>query len=160
MYPNVHSSTIYNSQDMEATLMSIDRWMDKEDVLHIHNGVLPACLQAQSFSRVWLFATPWIVAHQVPLSQMVKNLSAMQETICNVGDSGSIPGLGRSPGEESSYPLQYSGLENSMDCIIQGVGHDWASFSVSRMVVFYSLNLFHQTFTCFCSKIWSDPSYI
>ena len=33
----------------------------------------------------------------------------------NVGDSGSIPGLGRSPGERNSYPLQYSGLENSMD---------------------------------------------
>ena len=33
----------------------------------------------------------------------------------NVGDLGSIPGLGRSPGEGNSYPLQYSGLENSMD---------------------------------------------
>ena len=37
------------------------------------------------------------------------------ESTCNVGDLGSIPGLGRSPGEGSSYPLQYSGLENSMD---------------------------------------------
>ena len=34
----------------------------------------------------------------------------------NVGDLGSIPGLGRFPGEEKGYPLQYSGLENSMDC--------------------------------------------
>ena len=34
---------------------------------------------------------------------------------------GSIPGLGRSPGEENGYPRQYSGLENSMDCIVQGV---------------------------------------
>ena len=33
----------------------------------------------------------------------------------NVGDLGSVPGLGRSPGEENGYPLQYSGLENSMD---------------------------------------------
>ena len=32
-----------------------------------------------------------------------------------------IPGLGRSPGEGNSYPLQYSGLENSMDCIVYGV---------------------------------------
>ena len=38
-----------------------------------------------------------------------------KESACNVGDLGSIPGLGRSPGEGSSYPLQYSGLENSMD---------------------------------------------
>ena len=36
---------------------------------------------------------------------------------CNVGDLGSIPGLERSPGEENSCLLQYSGLESSMDCI-------------------------------------------
>ena len=34
---------------------------------------------------------------------------------------GSIPGLGRSPGEGKGYPLQYSSLENSMDCIVYGV---------------------------------------
>ena len=35
--------------------------------------------------------------------------------VCNVGDMGSIPGLGRSPGERKGYPLQYSGLENPID---------------------------------------------
>ena len=35
MYPNVHSSIIYNSQDMEATEVSINRWMDKEDVIYL-----------------------------------------------------------------------------------------------------------------------------
>ena len=34
---------------------------------------------------------------------------------------GSIPGLGRSPGEGKGYPLQYSGLENTMDCMVHGV---------------------------------------
>ena len=45
---------------------------------------------------------------------------------CNAGDLGSIPGLGRSPGEGKGYSVQYSGLENSMDCIVQGVAkrHD------------------------------------
>ena len=38
--PFVHCSTIYNIQDMEATYMSIDRWMDKEVVVYIHNGIL------------------------------------------------------------------------------------------------------------------------
>ena len=38
-----------------------------------------------------------------------------KESACNVGDPGSIPGLGRSPGEGSDNPLQYSCLENSMD---------------------------------------------
>ena len=40
MHQNVHSSTIYNSQDMEATYMSIDRGMDKEDVVHMFSGIL------------------------------------------------------------------------------------------------------------------------
>ena len=52
---------------------------------------------------------------------LVKNPPAMQ------GDLGSAPGLGRSPGERKGYPLQYSGLENSMDCMVHGpqrVGHN------------------------------------
>ena len=44
--------------------------------------------------------------------------SAGQESACNVGDLSLIPGLGRSPGEGKGNPLQYSGLENSMDCIV------------------------------------------
>ena len=47
--------------------------------------------------------------------------SAGKESTCDAGDLGLIPGLGRSPGERESYPLQYSGLENSMDCIAHGV---------------------------------------
>ena len=43
------------------------------------------------------------------------------ESACSVGDLGSIPGLGRSPGEGKGYPFQYSGLENSMDPIVHGV---------------------------------------
>ena len=47
--------------------------------------------------------------------------SAGKKSTCNAGDPGSIPGLGKSPGEGKGYPLQYSGLENSMDCIVNGV---------------------------------------
>ena len=47
--------------------------------------------------------------------------SAGKESACNVGDLGLTPGLGRSPGEGKGYPLQYSGLENSLDCIVLGV---------------------------------------
>ena len=53
--------------------------------------------------------------------------SAGKESACNVGDLGSIPELGRSPAEGKGYPFQYSGLENSMDCVVRGsqrVGHD------------------------------------
>ena len=44
-----------------------------------------------------------------------------KESTCNAGNLGSIPELGRSPGEGIGYPLQYSGLENSMDYIVCGI---------------------------------------
>ena len=55
--------------------------------------------------------------------------SAGKESTCNAGDLGSIPGLERSPGEGKGYPLQYSGLENSMDCIVHGVAKSWTRLS-------------------------------
>ena len=51
--------------------------------------------------------------------------SAGKESACNVGDLGSMPRLGRSPGKGKGYSLQYSGLEKSMDCMeLQRVRHD------------------------------------
>ena len=50
---------------------------------------------------------------------------AGKEFACYVGDLGLTPGLGRSPGEGDGYPLQYSGLENSMDCVDHGVTKSW-----------------------------------
>ena len=47
--------------------------------------------------------------------------SAGKESTCNAEDLGLIPGLGRFPGEGNNYPLQYSGLENSMNCIVYEV---------------------------------------
>ena len=47
----------------------------------------------------------------------------------NVGDLGSTPGLGRSPGEGKGHPLQYSGLENSVDFIVHGVTTSWTRLS-------------------------------
>ena len=60
--------------------------------------------------------------------------SAGKESACNAGDPILIPGLGRSPGERTCYPLQYSGLENSMDCIVHGVAK-----SQTQLSDFYSL---------------------
>ena len=56
-----------------------------------------------------------------------------------MGDLGSIPGLGRAPGEGKGYPLQYSGLENSMDFIVHGVAK-----SQTRLSDFHLTN----DFTC------------
>ena len=63
--------------------------------------------------------------------------SASKESVCNVGDLSSIPRLGRSPGEGKGYPLQYSGLENSMSCLVHGVAKSWTQLSD-----FHTLTLF------------------
>ena len=47
--------------------------------------------------------------------------SEVKASAWNAGDPGSIPQLGRSPGEGNGCPLQYSGLENSMACVVHGV---------------------------------------
>ena len=57
-----------------------------------------------------------------------------KEPACNAGDMGSVPGLGRFPGGENDYPLQYSCLENSMDReawrpTVHGVTKSWTSLS-------------------------------
>ena len=59
------------------------------------------------------------------IAQLVKNPP------CNAGDLGLIPGSERSPGEAKGYPLQYSGLENCMDCIVHGVTKRWFSLQLS-----------------------------
>ena len=61
-----------------------------------------------------------------------------KESACRVGDPGSIPALGRSPGEGNGYPLQYSCLENPMDrgawrATVHGVGHNWATLEMKKL---------------------------
>ena len=67
--------------------------------------------------------------------------NAGKESTCNVGDLGSIPGLERSSGEGKGYPLQYSGLENSIDYTLHGVTE---SDKTERL----SLSSFHFHYEC------------
>ena len=84
--------------------------------------------------------------------------SVSEEYLCNVGDLRLIPELGRSPGEGNGYPLQYSGLENSMEkgdwqAIDRGVAKSQTRLSDFHMCV-YVLSLFFQSciyFSCFQS---------
>ena len=71
-----------------------------------------------------------IIFHHMNMSQFIYPFnswmgfpcgSAVKETTCKAGDLGSIPELGRSPGEGNGYPLQYSGLDNSIHYIVHGV---------------------------------------
>ena len=61
--------------------------------------------------------------------------SAGKESACSAGDLGSIPGLGRSPGEEKGYPLLYTGPENSTDCIAHGVAKSQAQLSAFHSLI-------------------------
>ena len=54
---------------------------------------------------------------------------AGKESACNAEVLGSIPGFGRSSGDGNIDPLQYSGLEKSMDCIVHGVVKTWTQLS-------------------------------
>ena len=91
--------------------------------------------------------------------------SVGKESACNAGDPGSIFGLGRSAGNGIGYPLQYSGLKNSMDCIVMGsqrVRHDRATFTfnvntgdgnLNQMIKGLFFLKFFQYFSS-CSKIY------
>ena len=68
----------------------------------------------------------WVGVHCFPEG------SAGKESACNTGDPGSIPGLGGSPGEGRGYPLQYSGLENFMGCIVYWIAKSWTRLSDFR----------------------------
>ena len=75
--------------------------------------------------------------------------SAGKESAFNVGDLGLIILLGRSPGEGKGYPLQYSGLKNSMDCIVHRVAKSQTQLSdfhfshVTSVPAFWSVFIIH-----------------
>ena len=89
--------------------------------------------------------------------------SASKESTCNVEDLDSIPELGRFPGEGKGYPLQYSSLEYSMDCMVHGsqrAGHDWATFTryyifilfiIVKFIYFYFWLCHTRDYSC-CSE--------
>ena len=70
--------------------------------------------------------------------------SVGKESACNAGDPSWIPESGRSTGEGIGDPLQYSGLENSMDCVVQGVtkkGTQLSDFHLMRFMYLKFLEL-------------------
>ena len=78
--------------------------------------------------------------------------STGKESSYNAGDLGSISVLGRSPGEGKGYPLQYSRLENSMNCIVHGVAKSWTQqndfhfhFQANQDLPIFSSSVFKDT---------------
>ena len=85
-------------------------------------GKEPACIAGDPRFDSWVGTIPWRKDRlPTPVFLGFPGGSAGKESARNAGDLGSIPGLGRSPGEGKGYPLQYCALENSMYCIAHGV---------------------------------------
>ena len=84
---------------------------------------------------IWMFVFPQNSYVEILIPTRASSGSDYKKSACNTGDPGSIPELGRSPGEGNGCPLQYSFLENSMNkgarqATFHGVaksGHDWAT---------------------------------
>ena len=70
--------------------------------------------------------------HSIIWTSTFPHGSAGKESACKMRDLELIPGLGRSFRERKGYPLQYSGLENSMDSIVHRVTKSWTGFSDFR----------------------------
>ena len=107
--------------------------------LKICHHFLPI-IPTQIWELPWCFWQPLRPApHFLPLvAQVVNNSSAMSR------DPGSIPGSGRSAGEGKGYLLQYSGLENSMDCIVHRVTKSWTHWVTFYISIDVSGNLWDQ----------------
>ena len=85
--------------------------------------------------------------------------SVGKESAYNAGDLGSVPGLGRSPGEGNRYPLQYSGLENSMDYVGSDMTEPLSLFRFLRpslvAQLIKNLPAMQETWVQFLG--WEDP---
>ena len=82
----------------------------------------------------------YLLSHLIAAS-WVFGRSAGKESARNEGDLGLIPGFRKSPGERSSYPLQYSGLENTMDCIVHGVVKSQTQLSDFHFTLLHFLSI-------------------
>ena len=85
--------------------------------------------------------------------------SAGKESACNAGDLGSIPRLGRSAGKGKGYPIQYSGLENSMDCIVHGVAKSWTRLCNFHFTSF-SLSCFTEGLSRHAGLLSTELSFV
>ena len=117
----VHSSTIHNSQHVEATQMSTDEWINKQCVTVLQWNIIQLYKGRKSCHILKMdepsgYYTKWKKAITHTQRQILYDSTHMgfpdgsvgKESTCKAGDPGSVPGLGRPPGEGKGHPLQYS----------------------------------------------------
>ena len=127
-----------------------------------------ACWSRDSGQTIWsLFSSSvrwgWVVHTSYLVMQVISIGYLWYEPALNVGDPGSIPGTGRSPGEGNGYPLHYSCLENSMDRrawgggvhIVHGVTNSWTWLSDFDILVLWFFFFNDLLFANICKfKSW------
>ena len=109
--------------------------------------------QSPSDTRLFLIQPSQFLNLCVLYCQFCSESSAGEESACNAGGPGSIPGLGRSPGEGKGYSLQYLGPENSMDCRVHGIAKSWTRLSDFHFTSLYMVNTMQEHFN-FYQGIW------
>ena len=101
----------------------------------------PPAIQEPEFNP-WVRKIPWrkvVVQYKMIKSTLgFPSGSVGRESACSARDLGLIPCLGRSLGERNSYPLQYSSLENPMDCTVQGIAKSWTLLSNFHLTLLQS----------------------
>ena len=86
MYPYVHWSIICNSQDLEASQVSISKWVDKKGVVHLHNGILLGCKKKKKKKKTKIlpFATTWMDLESVMLSELISQSEKDSFLTCGI----------------------------------------------------------------------------
>jgi len=128
----VNFSLITRSCPLHIFLLGFNNFYQYIKILYTFKGIIVFVIHILSQFAIWLLIL-LMVYFGFPDSSVGK------ESTCNAGDSGLIPGLGRSPGEGKDHPLHYSGLENSIDCIVHGVAKTW-----TRLNDFHSWYIFDK----------------
>ena len=119
------------NEEVEMTEAHLPSWSSKDFTHEPREGngspLQCSCLENPRDGGAWWAAVYGVTQSWTRLKRLSSSSSSSKalmdffhssvgkESCCNAGDLSSIPGLGRSPGEGNSYPLQYSGLENSID---------------------------------------------
>ena len=109
---NIKQLLIKENQESQAKEFTAFLWMGRGKNLGLLKSLLWYAPQLSGPNILYF--------HILSFLRAFPDSSVGKESTYNAGDLDSIPGLGRSPGEEKGYPLQDSGLENSMDCIVHG----------------------------------------
>ena len=136
------SLSLFNGKNTTKFLWTTIPFLFSTSWLHQISSVLPL------FSISWLHQISSVPSFFGEINKHILSFSlhkgfpggsAGKESACNAGVLGLIPGLGRSPGERKSCPLQYSGLENSMNSLVHGISKSRTWLSDFHFHFFFTL---------------------